>query len=330
MSSAPSGISPRTGTRAFGSPRALARGGEGSDGPAGFRPAIHPRAAPLLRRCLVLALVFLPNTDASAQLPQIPLPPEWSNSSEFSFIQTRGNTESTTFGLANELIAEWESTEIKLEVGALRTNTTRFKRSAVGTTENYQLEEESETRVSAENYHIRFRSDREYSERSSIFGQLGWARNTFTGIDARYVLVGGMSTRWMEDEIHQLRSSYGLTFTAQDDVVPNPDAASTFIGLQVSGEYEVQLTDNTELKSTLVVDENGFDLADLRADWVTTLGVSMSDHFGLQAKFQYLFDNRPSLVDVPLTSEQGESAGKVPIPLDKSDRVLTMALVVNF
>lgn len=291
-------------------------------------PAFVSRAA--VPFSLVFALLLGTGVDASAQIPQIPLPPEWSNSSEFSFIQTRGNTESTTFGLANELITEWERTETKLEFGALRTNTTRFKRSAIGTADDYRVEQESETRVSAENYHIRLRGDREYSERSSVFGQLGWARNTFTGIDGRYVLVAGMSTRWMEDEVHQLRSSYGLTVTRQDDVVPDPDAAKTFLGLQVSGEYEIQLTDNTELKSTLVVDENGFNPADLRADWVTSLGVSMSEHFGLQAKFQYLFDNRPSLVDVPLTSMQGESTGKVPIPLDKSDRVLTMALVVNF
>ena len=279
---------------------------------------------------LVLALLLGTGAEASAQLPQIPLPPEWSNSSEFSFIQTRGNTESTTFGLANELITEWERTETRLEFGALRTNTTRFRRSATGTADDFRIEEESETRVSAENYHIRLRGDREFSERSSVFGQLGWVRNTFTGIDGRYVLVAGMSTRWVEDEVHELRSSYGLTFTAQDDVVPNPDVRSTFIGLQVSGEYEIQLTDNTEFRSTLVVDENGFNPADLRADWVSTLGVSMSEHFGLQAKFQYLFDNRPSLVDVPLTSAEGESTGKVPVPLDKSDRVLTMALVVNF
>ncbi len=292
------------------------------------RPARAPGA--IVPFSLVFALLLGTGAQANAQIPQIPLPPEWSNSSEFSFIQTRGNTESTTFGLANELITEWERTETKLEVGALRTNTTRFKRSAIGTADDYRVEEENETRVSAENYHIRFRGDREFTERSSFFGQLGWTRNTFTGIDGRYVLVGGMATRWMEDEVHQLRSSYGLTFTAQDDVVPNPDVSNTFIGLQVSGEYEIQLTDNTELKTTLVVDENGFNLADLRADWVSTLGVSMSEHFGLQAKFQYLFDNRPSLVDVPLTSLAGESTGKVPIPLDKSDRVLTMALVVNF
>ena len=278
----------------------------------------------------LFALFLGTSADAGAQLPQIPVPPEWSNSSKFSFIQTRGNTESTTFGLANELITEWEKTETKLESSALRTRTTRFIRSAVGTADDFQIAEQTETRVSAEHYHLSFRGDREFSERSTIFGQLGWTRNTFTGIDGRYVLVGGMSTRWVEDEIHQLRSSYGLTFTAQDDVVPNPDVANTFIGLQVSGEYEVQLTDNTELKSTLVVDENGFHLADLRAEWVSTLGVSMSDHFGLQAEFKYHFDNHPSLGDVPLTSKQGEPAGKVSVPLGKSDRVLTMAVVVNF
>ena len=56
----------------------------------------------------LFALFLGTNAEASAQLPQVSLPPEWSNSSEFSFIQTRGNTESTTFGLANELITEWE------------------------------------------------------------------------------------------------------------------------------------------------------------------------------------------------------------------------------
>ena len=56
----------------------------------------------------------------------------------------------------------------------------------------------------------------------------------------------------------------------------------------------------------------------------------MSDHFGLQAKLQYHFDNHPSLVDVALIGERGEPAGKVSVPLGKSDRVLTMALVVDF
>lgn len=282
------------------------------------------------RGCLVLALLFVPDKDASAQAPQTSASPEWSSSSKYSFIQTRGNTESATFGFASELVTEWENTETKLEMGALRTRTTSFERSAVGTPEDFRIEEQAESRISAENYHISFRADHAVWEISTIFSQLGWTRNTFSGIDARYVLVGGVSTRWVEDEIHQLRSSYGLTFTVQNDVVPNPDVATTFIGLHVSGEYELQLTDNTEFSSRLVLDENSFHLEDLRADWVSTLSVSMNDHFGLQAKFQYHYDNHPSLVDVPLTGERGEPAGKVPVPLGESDRTLTMALVVDF
>lgn len=288
------------------------------------------RGCPVLLPGFLLALFLGTSAEASAQLLQVPPPSEWSNSSKFSFIQTGGNTESITFGLANELVMEWENTETQLDMIALRTRTTRFTRSAVGTADDFRFEEETEARDSAEHYHFSFRSDRGFSERSTVFGQVGWTRNTFTGINARYVVVGGMSTRWVESEMHQLRSSYGPTFNAQDDVVPDPDVASIFIGVQVSGEYELQLTDNTEFKSTLVVNENGFHLADLRADWVTTLGVSMSDRFGLQAEFRYHFDNHPSLTDVPLTSGQGEPAGEVSVPLGKTDRVLTMALVVDF
>lgn len=254
----------------------------------------------------------------------------WTNASELSFVQTGGNAESATFGVANTLARDWGRTQFKLELGGIRTSTTAFTRLAVGTEDDFQLNESSDSRVSAENYYGRVRVDRQISDRSSLFAKTGWLRNTFAGIDARYVSVVGLSSQWIDTETQKLGTSYGVTYTNQDDVVPNPGVANNFIGAQVSVDFWRQVTDNSEWISTLVLDENGDRTQDFRADWVNSLAVAMSESLALKTTLQVLFDNDPSLVGVPLESAVGESLGTVSVPLDEFDRVLTVALVISF
>ena len=254
----------------------------------------------------------------------------WTKASELSFVQTGGNAESATLGVANLLSGDWGTTLLKFEVGGIRTSTTATTRLAVGSTDAFQLTETSDSRVSAENYYARVRADKEISERSALFAKAGWLRNTFAGIDARYVGVAGLSNQWFDSDVHRFATAYGVTFTSQNDVVPNPAVAGNFLGVQVSLDYWRQLTDNSEWNSALVLDENGDRTQDFRADWVNSLAVAMSDNLALKTTFQILFDNEPSLVGVPLESAAGAPLGTVSVPLDQFDRVLTVALVINF
>lgn len=254
----------------------------------------------------------------------------WEAKTELSFVQTGGNASASTLGLANVLTRDWGTTQFKLDFGGVRTETTRFTRTANGTADNFSINESSTSEVSAENYFARTRLDRKISDRTSVFGQTGWLRNTFAGLDNRFVTVAGLANQWIDTDQQKLRTGYGVTFTKQDDVVPNPDVSDTFVGAQLTSEFWRQLTETAEWTSTLVVDGNADDTSDIRADWVNALGVSMSDRLALKTTLQLLFDNQPSLVGVPLVGPGGADAGTVLVPLDEFDRVFTVALVVSF
>jgi putative salt-induced outer membrane protein YdiY len=254
----------------------------------------------------------------------------WTNSSKLSFVRTGGNAEASTLGIATTWTRSWERSEVKVEAGGIRTRTTQLTRTAVGTLHDYRLVEEATTMTSAENYHVRMRLDRRVSDRTAFFVQSGWTRNTFAGIQNRLVNVLGISTRWAESERQDLRTAYGLTHTIEQHVVPDPEGTGRFLGIRVSGEFRRRLTDNTDWQSDLVVDGNGDDLRDLRADWTNSLSVSMNEHLGLKTSYRATFDNRPSLASVPLRSRQGEPAGELLVPRKSLDDAFTVALVVSF
>ena len=254
----------------------------------------------------------------------------WNASSEFSFVRTGGNAESSTFGLATTVTRSWDRTEVKLEAGGIRTRSTRVRRTAVGTESDYRIDESSESNLSAEKYEALVRLDRRFSPRTSFYVQSGWKRDTFAGFRHRLINVLGLSNQWVRSSSQRFRTAYGLTHTVQSDVDPDPDASSRFLGLRVSSDYRREMTDNTEWRSNLVLDGNGDDPSDVRANWTNSISVSMNEHLGLKTSFRTTFDNEPALRKVPLRSPEGERAGTVLVPRDQLDRVFTVALVVTF
>ncbi len=278
--------------------------------------------ASLAAVCLLLAAV---STAGSLQGQN-----RWMNSSELSFVRTGGNAVSSTLGIASTLTRSWERSDVKIEAGGIRTRTTRLARTAVGTPADYRLVEQSTTTTSVENYYARMRFDRRVSDRTAFFVQSGWTRNTFAGIRNRLVNVLGISTRWTESEALSLRTAYGFTHTVQQDVVPDPEWSDRFLGARVSCEFRLQVTDNSDWRSDLVLDGNGDDPRDVRADWTNSLSVAMNEHLGLKTSLRSTFDNRPALASVPLSSQLGEPAGEVLVPRKELDQVVTVALVVSF
>lgn len=254
----------------------------------------------------------------------------WTNSSELSFVRTGGNAVASTLGIGSTLTRSWERSDVKIEAGGIRTRTTRLTRTAVGTPMDYRIDEQSTTMTSVENYYARMRFDRRVSDRTAFFVQSGWTRNTFAGVRNRLVNVLGVSTRWTESEERSLRTAYGLTHTVQQDVVADPEWSSRFLGARVSCEWRLQVTDNSDWRSDLVLDGNGDDTRDVRADWTNSLSVAMNEHLALKTSVRATFDNRPALASVPLSSPLGEPAGEVLVPRKELDQVVTVALVVSF
>ena len=69
---------------------------------------------------------------------------------------------------------------------------------------------------------------------------------------------------------------------------------------------------------------------DFRADWVNSLSVAMSDRLALKTSLQLLFDNKPSLLSLPLVDGGGSPTGTtVFTPSDQVDSVVTLTLVIK-
>ena len=248
----------------------------------------------------------------------------WSDVAELTFVLTAGNASSSTFGLKNTAEHLWEKAAFKLSFGAVRTESGITTRTATGTPDNFTVSESTESEVTAENYYIKGRLDRSLGDAAFFFGGADWDRNTFAGIQNRYGFVTGAGKAWYEEETRRFKTDLGVTYTLQDDVVENPDADDSFFGLRGSYDYFRKLTETTGLSSTLVVDQNLNTTEDLRADWVNSIAVAMSERLALKTSLQILYDKDPALTSVPLGDTE------VLTPLGKVDSIFTVAIVVNF
>ncbi len=254
----------------------------------------------------------------------------WSDAAELTFVATSGNAESSTLGLNNKLVRKWEAASFKLEAGALRAETTTTTREAVDTGAGILVRERSESALTAEKYFLRGKYSRTVSERLVWFAGGGWDRNEFAGVANRYFAVGGIGHVWFDGEDASFQTDYGLTYTRQEDVIEDPRADDSFLGLQLGWDYRRRLTSSTIYESDLRVDQNLDDTSDLRADFANSLAVSMSERLAIKLGLELLFDNQPSRVLVPLVDPAGNPLGSVPVALDKLDSLFSVALVVAF
>jgi len=196
-------------------------------------------------------------------------------------------------------------------------------RVATGTPDDFEVTEETDTELTAENYFLKTRYDRTVGE-LFLFGGAGWDRNTFAGVENRYAFVGGAGRTWFNTESRRFKTDVGVTYTVQDDVVENPEAADSFLGLRSSLDFFYKLTSTTDFASVLVIDESLDETSDLRADWTGSIAVAMSSRLALKTSLQLLYDNDPALAAVPLGDIE------VLAPLKKVDSTLTLAIVAKF
>lgn len=290
----------------------------------------------ILRPVAMLASLCLtglgPAQRASAQPPE-PQKKEkklgWSDAAELSYVATAGNAEARTLGLRNTLLRVWSNAEFILEAAALRAVSSTFTRVAVGpSTASFDLLEDSDSALTAENYLVRGKYGRQISSRFFWYANAGWDRNRFAGIDNRYFGGVGLGNVWFDTDSAKFRTDYGLTVTRQDGVDGLED---TFAGLRLSYDYLRKLTGTTTFISALILDENLEETDDVRTDWVNAVTVAVTKKVGLKVSLRLLADNLPSLVPVPLQFPRGVPTGEsVLLPAEKLDTIFTVALVLDF
>lgn len=272
---------------------------------------------------VVLAAMATP-ADVAAQEQR---EPGWYEQAELTLVLTAGNTQSSAFGLSNRLERLFPSSRLTFDAGGLRIETGTTERTAIGTPDDFVVDEDTETETTAENYFATLRYDRELSGRSYAYGSGGWVRNRFAGVDNRWTGAVGVGYRLVDSERTTWTADLGATLTSEDPIVGETDS---FAGLRLTWDLGHQLTETTRFTSVLVVDENLSETEDLRASFDNAIAVDISDILALKTGLKLLFDNLPSLEEIDLFAVPGGPAtGTVLVPLDELDTQLTVALVVT-
>ncbi len=278
-------------------------------------PRFHP-----LSFCFMLA-IGLPVAAQEA-------PFSWDNATELSYVATAGNASSRTLGLKSTLTGSGSGGTFKLDVGGIRASSNFTTRSAVGTSDDFVINEETRTEQSAANYFARSRYDHTLGA-TFAFGGGGWERNTFSGVNHRFSFVTGVGKTWVEGDTGLFKTDLGVTYTIQRDVVPDPSASNEFVGLRATIEGSRALTSTTDLASTLILDENLNNTDNFRFDWIASIAVVLTEGLAFKTSYQMLFNNDPPLTGGPLLDVNGVPVDQVLVPSQKVDSFLTLSLVIQ-
>lgn len=289
------------------------------------RPGLTPWA--ILVAAILVALGSAPASGQEEEEDEGP----WSVEAQASLVATSGNAHATTLGLDSRVVYEEGPSRWLLEAGFLRTESGTTVRRSVGTSpEDFRVEEETDLELTAEKYVTRTRYDHALSERFFGYGSVDWTRNTFAGVESRFVFSLGAGNTWLDTERTRLRTDYAATLTAEDVVVDDPTVPGTFAGARLGVDFRQRITATTRVESQLVVDENLAETEDLRADWKSSLQVSISDALALKPGVRLTWRNQPALTTVPLVTPGGTDTGEsVAVPLAELDVQYTVAVVLT-
>ena len=252
----------------------------------------------------------------------------WFLKASVGWVWLGGNSESNSYALGAEARRVWENSELLLKAGGTQTESSSITRTAVGTANDYVMQESKQTEKTAELYYARARYDYSFSKWFFAFGGADWLRNRFAGIDSRELVALGAGNTWADRGDLRFKTDYGVTYTFEEEVVENPFLKSNFPGARLGYDFWWKLTGTTEFSSLFVADFNLDNTKDIRIDCKNELPVSISDNLKFKPALQLLWRNDPALTEVELFDAGGTSTGtKVRVPLEELDTIFTVSLV---
>ena len=288
----------------------------------------------LARTSLAVAVLLFAGLAAATPLFAEDPPKEgWSDIAEFSYVATAGNSQVKTLGFKNLLKRTWANASFEVRAGAVRSESTT--RSWTVQSVAGDIDEESTTTLSAENYYLNGRYDRKITDRFFWFGGAGWERNRPAGVDSRYWGSGGVGNIWYDTDTRKFRTDYSITYTDQTDIVETPDFEYTFMGARFSWNFLQKFGTNTTYGNDFVVDENLNETSDYRGDMTNWVAVTMSQRLALKVSLQFLYDHVPAYAEaidpgdptIPITEF---TPGRDLVQLDSLDTIFTVSLVAKF
>jgi putative salt-induced outer membrane protein YdiY len=248
---------------------------------------------------------------------------------DFSYLWTSGNSKANSFGLKADLTRLWTKHKFQLSAGGLRAASST-QRIAVGTPLAYEPQVR-DPETTAEDYHARAAYDRRFSDHFFYTASAGWERRPFSGINNRWIGQFGMGYAVAMGEPTDLRAALGVTYTAEDPIIPDPSADNDFAGMRLRWELKQAVGSHSKFTHVFLYDQNLGQADDRRFEADFALAVSINKTLALKSGLHFWYDHLPSLEQLALFLPSGVPTDlTVPVRLKKVDTQAIVALVVNF
>jgi putative salt-induced outer membrane protein len=215
----------------------------------------------------------------------------WKDEAELSYVDTGGNTDVLSLSAKNKLIVD-------------------FTDRLSGQWDISALYGETDGDKTAERYATSGRLDYSITERIYVAGIAGWMKDEFSGIDRRFNIGPAFGYKFLLGPKHFLKAEAGLEYVDED--YTNDDEAS-FVQSRVFGQYEFLLTEKSKFSQSLEYLHNFDDGSDYKVNSESAIIMSLSDTYSIKTSYEVHYDHEP-----------------VPDTLEKTDTMLSVALVVNF
>lgn len=216
---------------------------------------------------------------------------KWQDEAELSFVDTGGNTDTTSLSAKNKLVYQ-------------------FSPKVVGTWKAATLYGETDGEKTAERYSTELRADYLFTDRFYAAGTAGWEKNKFEDLDARYYGGPTLGYKILTGPKHLLNVEGGVNYVF--DKYADADDEDYAEGCLL-GNYTYAFSEKSKFKQEMrsCIDLEETENYTIRSE--TALITSLTDKFSLKTGYEVKYDNQPASDDV-----------------EKTDTFLSVTLVVNF
>lgn len=229
-------------------------------------------------------------TCAMAQVaPPPPPPPRHEGSAEFSFISTSGNSSTQTVGLGGEYI--------------FRPDRWTYRGKTVF------VRNESEDELTAESLLFLFRAERTLTTRLSAFGEYGYLRDRFAGLEHRNQVLGGLSYKVLATARQTLSADAGIGYANEQRLV-GEDLSSAIWNAGLG--YTFKLSDTADITNDFRFSESLADAGDWRVANIAAVAAKLTSLLSLKLSNTVRYVHEP------------------PESFDTTDTITAVALVVKF
>ena len=203
----------------------------------------------------IMALLVLAAPFAAAQEEASP----WAGTAKLGYLATSGNTDNSTLNAGFTVsysVDDWKHSFTAVAIGSAQGNTT-----------------------TAEAYEAGWKSERNLSEKSFLFGQLDWRKDRFSGYATQFSQTVGYGRRLIDTEVHKLNGEIGFG-ARQSELIDGTDENESII--RAGLDYKWQLSETAAFTQVLTFEsgqENTY------TESVTALSAQLVGNLALVASY---------------------------------------------